>query len=205
MHRRLLPLLTIAVATTVGCSHDGRALRPPRPGQTLSVITTTAPPVTAGVGAPPTGGASLTLVLPFADGGTIDAKFTCRAPGGGTGVSPGVSWAGVPAGTKELALVVTDPDAGGFVHWVLTGIDPNASTDVPEGAVPAGLRQARNGFGSLGWGGPCPASGVHHYRFTLHALSDASGVSDAMAAADAVTLVEGHSIASTSIVATFGS
>ena len=31
--------------------------------------------------------------------------------------------------------------------------------------------QGRNGFGKVGWGGPCPPSGTHHYAFTLYATA----------------------------------
>ena len=197
MHR-LIPLaalLTIS-ATITACSHDGRTLRPPNPNQTLSIVTTTVPPSTT---AP-----SLSLILPFADGGAIDARFTCKAAGGGSGISPGVSWGAVPAGTVELALVVTDPDAGGFVHWVLAGINPNAINTVPEGAVPAGIHQATNSAGKVGWAGPCPPSGTHHYVFTLHALSEPSGITDGMPAADALNLIKGRSVAKAVVTATFG-
>ena len=188
--RRLIPLALLLTITA--CSHDGRTLRPPNPNQTLSIVTTTVPPSTTV--------ASISLILPFADGGVIDARFTCK----GTGVSPGVSWGAVPSGTVELALIVTDPDAGGFVHWVLAGIDPNAINTVPEGAVPAGLRQATNSFGKIGWAGPCPPSGSHHYVFTLHALSEPSGITNGMPAADAVNLINGRSVANAVVNAIFG-
>ncbi len=191
--RRLIPLAVLL--TIAACSNDGRTLRPPKPNQTLSIVTTTVPPSTT---VP-----SIALILPFADGGVIDARFTCKAAGG-TGVSPGVSWGAVPSGTVELALLVTDPDAGGFVHWVLAGIDPNAINSVPEGSVPAGLRQATNSFGKVGWSGPCPPSGTHHYVFTLHALSEPSGVTDGMPAADALNLINGRSVAHAVVTATFG-
>jgi Raf kinase inhibitor-like YbhB/YbcL family protein len=197
MHR-LIPLAALLTITLVitACSNDGRTLRPPNPNQTLSIVTTTVPPSTT---AP-----TLSLILPFADGGTIDARYTCKAVGGGSGISPGVSWGVVPAGTVELALVVTDPDAGGFVHWVLAGIDPNAINSVPEGAVPAGLHQATNSFGKVGWSGPCPPSGTHHYVFTLHALSEPSGITDGMPAAAALNLINGRSVAKAVVTATFG-
>ena len=194
MHRwiPLAALLTI----TVACAHDGRTLRPPNPNQTLSIVTTTV--------APSTTVPSLSLILPFADGGTIDPRFTCKAVDGKGGVSPGISWGAVPSGTVELALVVIDADASGFVHWVVAGIDPNALTSIPEGTVPAGVHQATNSFGKVGWGGPCPPSGTHHYVFTLHALSEPTGVTDAMPAADALNLIQGRSVAKAVVTATFG-
>jgi Raf kinase inhibitor-like YbhB/YbcL family protein len=193
MHR-FIPLALLLTITA--CSHDGRTLRPPNPDQTLSIVTTTVPPSTT---AP-----SLSLILPFADGATIDVRFTCKAVGGGGGISPGVSWGAVPAGTVELALVVTDTDASGFVHWVLAGIDPNAINSVPEGSVPAGIHQATNSAGKVGWAGPCPPSGTHHYVFTLHALSEPSGITDGMPAADAINLINGRSVATAVVTATFG-
>jgi len=192
MHRLIAfaALLTITLTITA-CSNDGRTLRPPNPNQTLSIVTTTVPPSTT---AP-----TLSLILPFADGGSIDARFTCKAVGGGGGISPGVSWGVVPSGTVELALVVTDPDAGGFVHWVLAGIDPNAINSVPEGAVPAGLHQATNSFGKVGYGGPCPPSGTHHYRFRLLAIREALGLKGAPTAGAVLTAAKDTIVAETTV------
>jgi Raf kinase inhibitor-like YbhB/YbcL family protein len=54
-------------------------------------------------------------------------------------VSPGLKIAGVPAGTKSLALVVEDPNAPGgvFTHWLVWNI-PAGVTKIADGRVPAG-------------------------------------------------------------------
>jgi len=94
----------------------------------------------------------------------------------GGNVSPPLRWAGIPAGTKSLALVVDDPDApsGLLVHWLLYDLAPNAdrieenqpaSQDLPNGA-----RQARNGSGAVGYGGHQPPSGTHRYFFHPYAV-----------------------------------
>ena len=103
----------------------------------------------------------------FGDNQPIPRKFTCQ----GGGVSPELTWDGMPAGTKSLALLVVDPDApmqGGFTHWVLAGIDPAAGT-LAEGTT-AGT-PGPNSAGDAGYAGPCPPSGTHHYIFTLYALA----------------------------------
>ncbi len=103
-------------------------------------------------------------------------RHTCD----GADLSPALSWVGVPAGTKTLALVVDDPDAPDpaapkirWVHWVLYNL-PAASAGLPEGvaptALPAGTRPGRNDWKRTGWGGPCPPVGRHRYVFTLYAL-----------------------------------
>ena len=53
----------------------------------------------------------------FADGEMIPKQYTCD----GANVSPPLSWSGVPAGAKALALICDDPDAPGktWVHWVV--------------------------------------------------------------------------------------
>src|SRR5690348_10683860 len=58
----------------------------------------------------------------FAPGATIPARYTCAS----VGLSPPLRWSGVPAKTRELALLVEDPDAPGgtFVHWVLFHLAP---------------------------------------------------------------------------------
>ena len=104
----------------------------------------------------------------FAEGGTIPSKYTCD----GADVSPALSWAGAPLAAQSLALIVDDPDARGFIHWIAFNIPPGATGTIREGIYPdADPPQGRNDFGHLGYGGPCPPSGIHHYRFTLYALS----------------------------------
>lgn len=108
----------------------------------------------------------------FQNEGTIPDKYSKE----GGNVSPSLSWSDAPEAAKSLALIVDDPDApsGLFVHWVAYGIPPTA-TRLEEGQSSSptlhdGIRQGRNGFGDLGYGGPQPPSGTHRYVFHLYAL-----------------------------------
>jgi Raf kinase inhibitor-like YbhB/YbcL family protein len=115
----------------------------------------------------------------------MPVELTCD----GTNVSPSLEWTGVPGEAVELAITVTDPEAKGFVHWVLAGLPPGVRALGP-GAVPEGAAEATNGAGTTGWTGPCPPQGpAHHYVFTLYALSAASGVTDGMPAAEAIVKI----------------
>ena len=105
----------------------------------------------ATLGAPTTVAAAFTLQAPWPSGGTIDVRFTCD----GEDVSPALSWTAPPAGTVELALVVTDDDAGGFVHWAVGGI-PAAAGAVSEGGTIAGCRGPQR-LRASGLGRPVPA------------------------------------------------
>jgi Raf kinase inhibitor-like YbhB/YbcL family protein len=96
----------------------------------------------------------------FAADAAIPQLYSCD----GEEVSPPLSWTGVPDGAEELALVVLDPDADNYIHWVLSGIDP-ATTQIAEGAVPEGVDVVQE------YRGPCPPSGTHRYVFTVYALS----------------------------------
>jgi Raf kinase inhibitor-like YbhB/YbcL family protein len=193
-----------------GCGNDGTELRSPSPDLTTTTASTTAS-TTATTSTPSTapatgdgpsgdagdaGGAASTastaatgvfqLTSPaFTEGGTIPDEFTCV----GDDVSPPRAWSGGPAGTVELALVVRDPDADGFVHWVVAGL-PAATGGLAKGKPPAGATQALNDFGRAGWAGPCPPSDVHHYDFRIYALSAPSGVAAETAAAEAADRVE---------------
>jgi Raf kinase inhibitor-like YbhB/YbcL family protein len=119
----------------------------------------------------------------FSEGDTVPIQFTCD----GDNVSPPLSWSGVPEGTAELRVSVTDPDApsGTFTHWLVTGIDPS-STDVGRGMVPTRGTEETNSFGQTGYGGPCPprGKGPHRYVFTVEALG-ATG--DVLASAELTT------------------
>ncbi|MGH9235400.1 MAG: YbhB/YbcL family Raf kinase inhibitor-like protein [Acidimicrobiales bacterium] len=187
----------LALALTVGCgTDDGRTLDPPSADQTTT--TTTVPASTATTAGVDAGSASgvtassaplepLRLTSPtIAEAGDIPDDYTCW----GRDRSPPLEWGPVPPGTVELALVVRDIDAGGFVHWVIAGLGPTAG-GVAEAAPPGGAVEALNDFGRPGWSGPCPPEGTHNYEFRVYALAEPSGVTEGMPGPDAATRVEG--------------
>lgn len=125
------------------------------------------------------GGSAMTMTLSspsFHANEAIPSRHTCE----GQDVSPALSWAGLPAGTQSLALIVDDPDAPDpaapqrtWVHWVLYNLPPT-SAGLPEGVAPAGLPpgtlQGMNDWHRTGYGGPCPPIGAHRYFHKLYAL-----------------------------------
>ena len=139
----------------------------------------------------------------FAAGAAIPKRFT----GTGEDLSPPLDIGGVPAGTKELALICDDPDAPRaepWVHWVLTGLPPSA-THFDEGRVPAGAVLGKNDFGRLGYGGPMPprGHGTHHYHFAIYALDVALGLRPGATRAEVVAAMQGHILARGELVGTF--
>jgi Raf kinase inhibitor-like YbhB/YbcL family protein len=88
-----------------------------------------------------------------------------------------LAWRGVPAGARELAVVVSDPDAGGFVHWTVFALAPSVRR-LPASGLPAGALEGQNSFGHRGWGPPCPPKGdpAHRYRFDVYWLRRPSGL-----------------------------
>ena len=123
----------------------------------------------------------------FEEGGRIPAEHSCD----GEDVSPPLVWSDAPEGTEAFVLIVEDPDARDFVHWVLTDI-PADTTEIPAGQGDRIGRPGQNSFGAAGWGGPCPPSGEHRYMFTLYAVSQAVAVGDGASAADAREAMSGH-------------
>lgn len=169
----------LAMVVVAGCGADDKEMQRPAASQT----TTTAPPVgpsdAVGTNAQP----ALQLISSaFTAGGAIPDQYTCR----GQDVSPPLQWANLPAGVTELALVVVDPDAGGFVHWILTDITPTVG-GIGEGQPPAGSVEGPNDFGETGWRGPCPPSGTHSYVFRLLALSEPPNLDPGISAQDAAS------------------
>ena len=175
---RVVVAVLMAAPLAVGaCStDDGRALRPPPPGAT-------APPRTTESTVPqpsPIDAAFVVTSDAFAEGGAIPDRSTCH----GEDVSPPLSWSGFPEGTVEFAVMVTDPDAGNFLHWAMWGIPPDV-TSLAENAVPAGAELAENDFGTLGWRGPCPPDGpAHRYVFQVHAMEAPLPLDDGASADD---------------------
>lgn len=95
--------------------------------------------------------------------------------------SPQLAWHDAPPGTRSFAVTMFDPDAPGrgWWHWAVAGI-PASADSLPENASASGFLsklgavEARNDFGTSGYGGPCPPPGKpHRYVITIYALSTA--------------------------------
>jgi Raf kinase inhibitor-like YbhB/YbcL family protein len=99
--------------------------------------------------------------------GTLPQRYTCH----GAKVNPPLNWSGAPPGTKSLALIVDDSSAPitPYIYWLVFDIGPG-TTDILEGSLPTGARQAQNSAHSATYDAPCPGAHPHSYRFTVYAL-----------------------------------
>lgn len=137
----------------------------------------------------------------FNEGDLIPSQYTCT----GENISPPVSWTGIPANAKSLALVVDDPDApaGDWVHWVIYNI-PFSMTGLQEKfpkskTMDNGIIQGVNDFKNNGYNGPCPPSGTHRYYFRLYALD--INVNDADLSKDELNkAMDGHILAKSELM-----
>lgn len=130
----------------------------------------------------------------FKEGGMIPPRYTCD----GQDISPPLEWKEAPPGTKSLALIADDPDApmGTWVHWVIYNIPPNATrleeNIKPEKESKDGMRQGKNDWPRIGYGGPCPPSGTHRYYFKLYALDAMLDLGPGATKADLLQAMKGH-------------
>ncbi|MGZ7096662.1 MAG: YbhB/YbcL family Raf kinase inhibitor-like protein [Methanobacterium sp.] len=95
----------------------------------------------------------------------------------GENISPPLEWDNIPEDTKQLALLVFDPDApytNEFTHWVVYGIPPEV-TGIAEGETNGNYMEGKNTEGEQGYSGPAPppGHGLHHYYYWLYALDTA--------------------------------
>ena len=150
----------------------------------------------------PTSAGPFTLTsTAFLAGGAIPRQYTCD----GQDTSPPLEWTGAPDRLMTLVLVVTDPDASDFVHWVVFNVEAGPNGGFPTGfsAAPDGPPQGRNSFGKVGYGGPCPPSGTHHYVFRLLAVDTALPLTGAPKASDVLAAAKGHILGETRLTATY--
>lgn len=133
----------------------------------------------------------------FNDGGMIPSKYTCD----GDNISPAISWSGIPGGTKSIAMICEDPDApaGTWVHWVVYNIPPDIQKieeKIPsEKILKNGTLQGLTDFRKIGYGGPCPPSGVHRYYFKVYALDKTLDLEPGATKSQLVKAMEGHILA----------
>ena len=133
---------------------------------------------------------------------------------------------------QEGRTVPSDLPRIDFYHWVLVDI-PASATSIAGGshsdgvtaggktgpAAPGGMRHGLNNYTDwfagdpdmggdyFGYDGPCPPwndSIIHHYHFTLYALSvDSAPVQGAFGGAEALNAIESHIIESASLMGTY--
>jgi Raf kinase inhibitor-like YbhB/YbcL family protein len=135
--------------------------------------------------------------------------------GDGEDASPPLAWSGVPAETKELALIVDDPDAPTpepWVHWVLYKV-PATTTSLAEKIPPAlrlstppGALQGKNSWPKgIGFRGPAPPKGhgLHHYHFKLYALDAPVDLEPGADKSTLLAAIADHVIADGELVGTY--
>jgi Raf kinase inhibitor-like YbhB/YbcL family protein len=137
--------------------------------------------------------------------GNFDPRYTCDIDNS----SPELRWADAPEGTAGYAFLMEDIDATSgrvFSHWVVYNIPGNISHlpagIPPQDSLPNGIRQGLNGFGKLGYAGPCPPKGhrPHRYVFRLFALSEIPVTSPRMTSEQLLALVHTFVIGTAELV-----
>jgi Raf kinase inhibitor-like YbhB/YbcL family protein len=141
----------------------------------------------------------------FKENSAIPARYTCD----GEDVSPPLEWSDLPENTKTVALICDDPDAPkhDFAHWVMFNVSPEQrrlAEHVPaEPQLASGARQGKNDFGRVGYGGPCPPSGTHRYRFALYALDTELDVPPSAPRDRVLQAMHGHVLETAELKATY--
>jgi Raf kinase inhibitor-like YbhB/YbcL family protein len=128
----------------------------------------------------------------------------------GENVSPQLSWANPPAGTKSYALLMFDPEGrppGGVSHWVAYGI-PVSVTGFEEGEVSKQTEKYVGGKSLMNlphYFGPCtPPGAPHHYTFTLIATDlEPNALQPGLTRDELIKALEGHAKGATGIIGTF--
>jgi Raf kinase inhibitor-like YbhB/YbcL family protein len=146
----------------------------------------------------------------FTEGAPVPRRHT----GDGEDLSPPLSWQGLPATARELALIVDDPDAPTeepWVHWVIYNL-PATLSGLPEGIAPAvharvapGAIQGKNSWNTIGYRGPAPPKGhgTHHYYFKLYALDTALRLPEGMDKPGLLKNMQGHIVAEAVLMGTY--
>lgn len=175
----------------------GRALRPIRPG--------------LGKLAGSSARAGVPLVVRSA---SFSGVMPPRLSVDGDGLSPALSWTGLPGSTRTVVLLVQDADVPAprpFTQLVLYGpatLDHLSEGEVPSrirGASPQGWRCGRNGVGLTGWLAPAPlrGHGAHRYAFQVFALDFAPRFAVTPGRGAMVRAMAGHIVGFGQVIGTY--
>lgn len=153
---------------------------------------------------PPSAPETIRLTSPaFDENETIPKQFSCE----GAEASPPLRWSGVPSETRELALLVEDPDAlgGTFVHWTLFHIG-TGNKSLAASETPPGSREGKNDSGEVGYAGPCPPEGgePHRYLFALYALDESLDLQPGAAPEEVRSSIARNALARGQLIGKYG-
>jgi len=136
----------------------------------------------------------------FGNNKAIPSGFTCDGPN----ASPPLKFGKIPKATKDVALIMTDPDApsGTFVHWLAWHLPKGG---LPEETLPAGVVQGKNTFGNGAYAGPCPPAGSqpHHYIFTVYTLANQITLPPDASADELRAAIKGNVLAQGTLTGTY--
>lgn len=147
--------------------------------------------------------------LAFVDHGPMPTRYTAD----GEGLSPPLSWTGLPKAAASAVLIVEDADAPTpqpLVHAIVAGLD------VPDGALAEGALDSpehdgtreegvgRNSLLAARWlpPDPPPGHGVHRYAFQLFALDAGARLSSTPGREEVLEAIARNGLASGLLIGT---
>lgn len=146
------------------------------------------------------------MIAGFGSNG-IQKKYTCD----GDNISPTMAWGDVSSIANSIAIVIDDSDApnGTFTHWILFNLPKTAQRIAhminASSQFYPGMKQGKNDFGNIGYGGPCPPQGqTHQYVVTLYLLDAPLQLSNGCNRAEFDDAIQGHIVQKEIIESTFG-
>ncbi|MCJ2133214.1 YbhB/YbcL family Raf kinase inhibitor-like protein [Methylobacterium sp. J-026] len=153
--------------------------------------------------------ASITVSSPaFADRSAMPVRFTAD----GEGLSPPLTWSGLPVGTASVVLLVEDagsPTPQPLVHLIAWNLPPDLA-QISEGAVSdpgpgKTLPLGKNSFLRAGWLPPDPPSGhgPHEYVFQIYALRQTLDLSDEPGRGALLKAMDGHVLSKGMLIGTY--
>lgn len=145
----------------------------------------------------------------FREGDAMPERFTAD----GTGVSPPLSWSGLPAATQRVVLIVEDVDSPtprSLVHLIAWNLAPELD-GLGEGAIPSPggtgtvTNLGQNSFLKDQWLPPDPPTGhgPHRYLFQVYALDAILDLDPSPGRGALVDAMHGHVLAKGTLTGTY--
>jgi Raf kinase inhibitor-like YbhB/YbcL family protein len=144
----------------------------------------------------------------FMDGEPIPARYSCED----VNISPPLNWGesdlDVPS-EGSITIICDDPDAprGTWIHWVIFNL-PLETSSLAEMVMPReelenGALHGANSWGNIGYSGPCPSKGTHHYYFKIYLLDTKLDLLPGASKEEVLKAMEGHILDEGQIMGTY--